>query len=142
MAHIVAGVSGCLMMVDREVFRLTGLLDEEFFFSFEDLHFCLRAARHGFTTVLAGKALAYHEGGASLDAASPRRLYFAARNHLLLARRIGPGGRLVSIGRTWWIVMLNLAHAALWHGGSLSGRLRAVVRGVRDYGTGRFGDGG
>ena len=38
---VVDGVSGCLMLVKREVFEAIGLLDEDYFFSFEDLDFCL-----------------------------------------------------------------------------------------------------
>lgn len=136
----VDGVSGCLMLVKREVFEAVGLLDEDYFFSFEDLDFCLRARRAGFATVLATDAVVYHEGGRSMGADSPRRLYFAARNHLLLARRAAPqSGRFASLGRAVSIVMLNLAHAALSRGGPLLARLSAVARGTRDYVAGRFG---
>jgi len=137
--HVVDAVSGCLMLVTRDVFDAVGLLDEDYFFSFEDLDFCLRARRAGFTTVLAGAAAAYHEGGRSLAATSPRRLYYAARNHLLVARRTGSTGRGAALGRALSIVMLNLAHAALRRGGSPAARLWAVVRGTRDYVSGRFG---
>jgi GT2 family glycosyltransferase/glycosyltransferase involved in cell wall biosynthesis len=136
----VDGVSGCLMLVKREVFEAVGLLDEEYFFSFEDLDFCLKARRAGFATVLAGSAAVYHEGGRSMGANTPRRLYFAARNHLLLARRNDPSaGRLASLCRGCSIVLLNLAHAVRSRGGSLPARLGAVARGTRDYAAGRFG---
>jgi GT2 family glycosyltransferase/glycosyltransferase involved in cell wall biosynthesis len=139
-AAIVDGVSGCLMLVTREVFDAVGLLDEDYFFSFEDLDFCLRARRAGFSTVLAGAATAHHEGGRSIGARSPRRLYFAARGHLLLARRAGrPAGRVASACRTVAIVALNLAHAVRSGGAPLPVRLAAVARGVRDYFAGRFG---
>jgi GT2 family glycosyltransferase/glycosyltransferase involved in cell wall biosynthesis len=137
---IVDGVSGCLMLVTREVFDAIGLLDEDYFFSFEDLDFCLRARRAGFSTVLAGTATVHHEGGRSIGARSPRRLYFAARGHLLLARRAGPeAGPLGLLWRTGAIVALNLAHAVRSSGAPLPVRLAAVARGVRDYFAGRFG---
>jgi GT2 family glycosyltransferase len=139
-ARLVDGVSGCLMLVRRDVFDAVGLFDEEYFFSFEDLDFCLKARRAGFATVLAGRAAAYHEGGQSLGATSPRRVYFAARNHLLLARRAEPSaGRFRSWSRTCSIVILNLAHAVISPGGSLPARLGAAVSGTRDYLAGRFG---
>jgi GT2 family glycosyltransferase/glycosyltransferase involved in cell wall biosynthesis len=139
-ARLVDGVSGCLMLVRREVFDAVGLFDEEYFFSFEDLDFCLKARRAGFATVLAGRAIVYHEGGQSLGATSPRRFYFAARNHLLLARRAEPSaGRFRSWSRTCSIVMLNLAHAVVSRGGSLPARLGAAASGTRDYLAGRFG---
>lgn len=136
----VDGVSGCLMLVKREAFEAAGLFDEDYFFSFEDLDFCLKARRAGFATVLAGSAAVYHEGGRSMGANTPRRLYFAARNHLLLARRNDPSaGRLASLYRGCSIVLLNLAHAVRSRGGSLPARLWAVARGTRDYAAGRFG---
>jgi GT2 family glycosyltransferase len=138
----VDGVTGCLMLVKREVFDAIGLFDEEYFFTFEDLDFCLKARRAGFATVLAGRATVYHEGGQSLGATSPRRFYFAARNHLLLARRAGPAaGRLRSWSRTCSIVILNLAHAVVSRGGSLPARVGAAVSGTRDYLAGRLGAG-
>jgi GT2 family glycosyltransferase len=41
-------VSGCGMMVRREVFERVGLLDEKYFMYFEESDFALRAARAGF----------------------------------------------------------------------------------------------
>ncbi|HZB26342.1 MAG TPA: glycosyltransferase, partial [Vicinamibacterales bacterium] len=78
----VDAASGCVMLVRREVFARAGLLDEPFFFSFEDIEFCLRARRHGFETFCVQNAIAYHEGGRSIGRTSPNRLYYAARNHL------------------------------------------------------------
>jgi GT2 family glycosyltransferase len=137
---VVDAVSGCLMLITREVFDAVGPFDEDYFFTFEDLDFCLRARRAGFTTILAGKAVAYHEGGRSLGASSPRRFYFAARNHLLLAHRVGPPAGIVArLYRSTSIVLLNLAHAIVSPGGSLTARLAAFGRGTRDYTVGRFG---
>jgi GT2 family glycosyltransferase len=133
----VDAVSGCLMLIRRDVFDAVGLLDEDFFFSFEEIDFCLKAKRAGFATVLDGTAVAYHEGGRSIGTDTPVRLYFAARNHLLLASRNGSPQSL----RTLSIIALNLAHAARTNGASLGTRLGAVVRGVRDYLNGRFGAG-
>src|SRR6185295_17162088 len=68
---VVDGVSGCVMMIRRQVFDAIGLLDEDYFFSFEDLDFCLRARRAGFATVVSGRATAYHEGSRSIGVSSP-----------------------------------------------------------------------
>jgi GT2 family glycosyltransferase/glycosyltransferase involved in cell wall biosynthesis len=133
----VDAVSGCLMLIRREVFDAIGLLDEDFFFSFEELDFCLKARRAGFATVLDGSAVAYHEGGRSIGPDTPLRLYFAARNHLLLASRNGRARGL----RTAAILALNVAHAVRTNGASLPARLGAVARGVRDHLAGRFGEG-
>ena len=52
------------MLIRRSVLELTGLLDEEYFFSFEDIDFCLRAAEKGFRSACVEAAVAYHEGAA------------------------------------------------------------------------------
>jgi GT2 family glycosyltransferase len=138
----VDGVSGCLMLIRKEVFDVIGMLDEDYFFSFEDLDFCLRAERVGFATVLAGGATVYHEGGRSLGARSPKRFYFAARNHLLLASRAGGSAMpLASACRAFAIVMLNLTHAVVSPGGSVTARVADAARGTRDYLGERFGAG-
>jgi GT2 family glycosyltransferase len=148
---IVDAVSGCAMLVKREVIDAIGLLDEEYFFSFEDLDWCFRAREAGFKTVLAAHATAYHEGGRSMGPRSPQRLYYAARNHLRFAGKndLGndPRGRfaknvkrpLGSFPRSFFIIALNVAHAVRAGGGNLPVRLAAVARGTRDHFSGRYG---
>jgi hypothetical protein len=136
----VDAVSGCLMMVTRGVFDTIGFLDERYFFGFEDLDFCLRARVAGFSTLLAGSAVAYHEGGRSIGQASPRRWYFGARNHLLVASSRGPGEAASARAlRLSWVATLSLAHAVTADAGTLRARLGATARGVRDYWSGRYG---
>jgi hypothetical protein len=120
--------------VSRAVWEHAGLLDERHFFGFEDIDLCLRAKAAGFTAWFEGGAVAYHEGGGTLSPQSPRRFYFAARNHLALASRHANGdGRLKRGGRSLFIAALNLAHAVRAPGGSLGARLGATLRGIRDY---------
>jgi GT2 family glycosyltransferase len=137
----VDAVSACLVLIRREVFAAVGLFDEDYFFSFEDIDFCLRAKQAGFSSIVAERAVAFHEGGRSLGAASTRRFYFAARNHLLLARRSAPRASWAArVVRSAFIVTLNLAHAAISDGGSLLERVSAVARGTRDSLAGRYGE--
>ena len=75
----VAGAAGCLMLIAKDVFEAIGFFDEDYFFGFEDLDFCLRARNAGYLTFVDRRVRAFHEGGRSLAASSPRRLYFAAK---------------------------------------------------------------
>jgi GT2 family glycosyltransferase len=136
----VDAINGCLMLVKHEVFDRVGLLDERYFFGFEEIDFCLRARAAGFRTRFAGWAVVYHEGGQAIGERSPRRLYFAARNHLMLAQaHAGADGSVTRGARALFVVALNLAHAIKAPGGSLPARLRATVRGIRDHFRGRYG---
>lgn len=135
----VDAVSGTAMLIRREVFEKIGLFAEEFFYGFEDLEFCLRARAAGFRTVCAGRAIVQHEGAASIGRDSPRRLYFAARNHLLLASRVGPQSWPIRTARAANIIGLNVAHALVRSHAPIGPGLAAVGRGVRDYWKGRYG---
>jgi len=139
-AREVDGVSGCAMLIRREVFERIGLLSEEYFFSFEDLEFCLRARGAGLTTICVGDARAYHEGGLSIGARSARRLYFATRNHLLMTARVAPApSRARAIVRGGWIVALALAHAVLRADAPMPRGVASVVRGAWHHLRGRYG---
>jgi GT2 family glycosyltransferase len=136
----VDAVSGCVMLIAAAVFQSAGLFDDDYFWGFEDLDFCLRARRAGFASVVVPAATAEHEGSHTIGASSPRRLYYASRNHLLLAHRSDPdAGRVRSVCRAAAIVALNAAHAARHPRSGLGRRLAAVARGAADFVRGRVG---
>ena len=134
---IVDAVSGCVMLIRRAVFERAGLLDEDYFFSFEDLEFCLRARRAGFLTACVHDARAYHEGGRTIGRRSARRVYFATRNHLRLAAATGAAaGRPL---RTAIVLGLNAAYVLVSPEAPLAGGASALVRGAWHHFTGRYG---
>jgi GT2 family glycosyltransferase len=138
----VDAVSGCVMLVRRTVFERAGLLDERYFFGFEDIDLCLRARAAGIRTRLAGDSVVYHEGSQAIGGRSPRRLYFATRNHLMLAAAHGNGdGRLKRTARAMLVAALNLGYAVKAPGGSLPARVAASLQGLGDYLVGRHGPG-
>jgi hypothetical protein len=138
----VDGVSGCAMLIRRSVFERAGLFFEDYFFGFEDLELCLRAQAAGFMTACVGAAVVLHEGNLSIGRASPRRIYYATRNHLLLAARISPQGSAIARWlRAASIVGFNLAFVLTTSEIPARKGLMAFVRGVRDYRTGRYGRG-
>jgi GT2 family glycosyltransferase len=134
----VDAVTGCVMLIRREVFERAGHLDGAYFYSFEDLDLCLRARDAGFTVMCVPGARAHHEGGHAIGRRSSRRVYFATRNHLRLSARLQPRRtrRAVTAGA---IIALNTAYvltspdAPLWSG------LAAVVRGSWHHLLGRYG---
>ncbi len=54
-------VSGCVMLINVEVFEKIGFLDERFFLYYEDVDFSLRAKKAGFCTKVVPNALALHD---------------------------------------------------------------------------------
>jgi len=137
--RLVDAVSGCVMLIRREVFERIGLLDEAYFFSFEDIDFCLRARKAGFQTACVQDARAYHEGGRTIGRGSSRRIYFGTRNHLRLTARTGHrSSRLVRLGL---VAGFNAAYVLMSPESPLVAGVAAFLRGVRDHANGRYGAG-
>ena len=135
----VEAVSGCVMLIRREVFEAIGLLDEAYFFSFEDIDFCLRARAAGFETVCVQDARAYHEGARSIGRRSARRVYFGTRNHLRLAARIGD--KPTRPMRLAAVTALNAAYVLVSPEAPLVRGAAAFTRGVWHHVIGRYGAG-
>lgn len=62
-------VKGAFMMIRKEVFLKTGLLDESYFMYTEETDFCYRARQHGFDTFFFPSAQVVHYGGGSVESA-------------------------------------------------------------------------
>jgi GT2 family glycosyltransferase len=137
--EIVDGVSGCLMLVKRAVFERIGLFEERYFYSFEDLDFCLRARAAGWQSACVAGAEARHEGARTIGARSPQRIYFATRNHLLLAGRAAPARWPLGAARAASIVALNFAHVVFTRPAPVAAGLRAFTRGLWDHLRRRYG---
>ena len=139
----VDAVSGCAMLIRREVFERIGLFAEEYFFSFEDLDFCLRARSAGFRTVCVGTSVVRHQGSLSIGRQSPQRIYFAMRNHLLLASRTSDSRRWLGRASTAaTIVAINLAHTLATSEVPRRAGIPALVRGIQHHLAGRYGSPG
>jgi len=83
-----AWVTGCAMLIKKDVFEAIGFLEEKYFSNYEDLDFCVQASKKGFRIVYSPKAIVYHKvardwGG--LD--NPLYIYYQVRNNLLFIKR-------------------------------------------------------
>ncbi len=54
-------ISGCVMLVNVQVFQKIGFLDERFFLYYEDVDFSIRVQKAGFCTKLVPSAIAFHD---------------------------------------------------------------------------------
>lgn len=55
-------ISGCFMFISRDALQAVGMLDERFFFGWEDVDFCVRTARKGFKVLLVPESRIWHKG--------------------------------------------------------------------------------
>src|SRR5579859_3091178 len=132
-------VTGCALLVRREVIEKIGLLDERFFIYFEEAEWCSRARRAGFRVVYVPRATMWHKIRMHARVHSRRYVYLMARNRLLYLR---------CRGASPWVILvasLDLLRTAIsWRIRPRHRELRpmsgALVHGVGDFMRRRFGE--
>ena len=135
----VDAICGACMMIDADALRAFGLLDEAFFFYYEDLELCLRLRRAGRTVWVEPRARVVHEGGATIGR-SPAKAYYGCRNQLRLVETQAPApNRLMRWSRRALILSLHSAALLREGGPPLIPGLRAIGAGLRDHRRGRYG---
>lgn len=78
-------ISGCSMMIRREVFDRIGFLDDRYYLYLEDLDFCLRARQAGFRLQYVPSSVLWHvNAGSSSRPGNALHEYYFTRNRLLL----------------------------------------------------------
>ncbi|GGH80084.1 glycosyl transferase [Filimonas zeae] len=80
---------GAAMMVKRAAIQKAGLMKESFFLYYEEMDWCARIKKAGFTIWVNTQALIYHKESVSVGANSPLKEFFMNRNRLLFIRRNG-----------------------------------------------------
>jgi GT2 family glycosyltransferase len=135
----VDALSGAAIMLSRAAVERVGLLDEEYFFSFEEMDWCVRARRAGYALAVVPRARARQTGSQTIGRASPRHFYYAARNHVRLVEKLAPMRGARHWARRAVILALNLGHALAQDEAPRLGACRAVLGGFRDARHRRFG---
>lgn len=123
--------SGACMMVRSDLYHYLGGLDETFFAHMEEIDFCWRAKLAGHQVWAVPEAVVYHIGGASLDNASPRKLYLNYRNSLLMLQKNLPTSerqRIMAIRK-----MLDFASALVYLFTGRWSYFKSVWRAKRDF---------
>lgn len=131
-------VSGCALLCKRATLERCGLLDERFFMYYEEVEWCVRAGRAGFTILHVPGALVLHKIPLNARFDKEYLAYYMTRNRLLFLRtteaRLGTWLHALILQdlRTY----LSLVLRPKW-------RRRAGRRGMRlgwaDFWRGRFG---
>jgi len=135
----VDALSGAVILLSRTALEAVGALDEAYFFSFEDVDWCVRARRAAYGLAVVLDARARHEGSATIGRASPDRLYYATRNHVRCLDKLEP----LPPRQGWWrrasVLARNLAFALRQSDAGRVAACRAVLDGYRDARAGRYG---
>ena len=114
-------ISGCAILVRRQVVEDVGMFDPRYFYYWEETEWCLRAHRAGWGIVHVPLAKIWHKGVQRDYRPAPTVTYYATRNHLMtLAKHRAPVSAWVN---TWFRILRTLA----------SWTIRPRWRGMRDH---------
>jgi GT2 family glycosyltransferase len=80
-------VFGAAMFIRRSVFERIGLFDEQFFLYLEDMDFCLRAQKAGFSLFFVPQARVWHKVSASTANNNGMRKYHFVRSTVRFAKK-------------------------------------------------------
>jgi hypothetical protein len=109
-------VSGCAMLIKREVLEKIGFFDEAYFMFSEDLDLCWRAQLVGYTVVVNNTAKIYHASGGSIVGGTIKnrsyttnlnRIFWRERNTLRTLVKNYSLGNLIRI-IPFYLTMLSL----------------------------------
>ncbi len=131
-------VSGCSIFVRAEAVRRAGMLDERYFYYWEETEWCIRVRRHGYRILYAPAATLQHKGVQVDYRPKPVVGYYNTRNRLMtLAKHHAPVPVRVM---AHWEIARTLASYSLrpkWRARRESRDW--IWRGLRDYYAGRSG---
>ena len=81
-------VSGCCMLIKKEVFQNVGLFDEKFFLYTEDTDYCFRVKKAGYKIYFTPSSKIYHKVNRSTENKfSTLPLYYTTRNRLFFVKK-------------------------------------------------------
>jgi GT2 family glycosyltransferase len=133
------GITGCAMVVRKEVFERIGTFDENYFAYVEDVDFCKRAVDAGFKLTLCPFSIIIHKVARTTGNLSAAQLYLKTRNRAyFIKKNITPIYWGVAYG---WYLMLNM----FWILKSIFRKdikaINAVKLGMIDFLRGKMGRG-
>lgn len=100
--------SGACMVVNGTVFHQLSGFDSDFFAHMEEIDLCWRMRKSGWKIGYSGAVEVYHLGGATLDRASPKKMYLNIRNSLSMMYKNESSSRFFRI----FVVKSLLEHLA------------------------------
>jgi GT2 family glycosyltransferase len=106
----VSFVTGCALLIKAGVVRQIGLLDEMFFFGFEDVDWSVRAIQAGFKAVFVPSSVIWHKDSyvTRNNTGKQFRDYYSMRNCILFARK-----HLAT--RYWPLFVFSLGRYLVYH---------------------------
>ncbi len=136
--HLVDWISGCAILVRRSLIEQVGMIDERYYYYWEETEWCLRAGRLGWKIMHVPQAKLWHKGVQRDHQPKPSVTYYATRNRLLTLRKhraplsawFYAWGQLIKILISWSV-------RSKWKG--MRQHRDAMWRGILDFLSHRWG---
>jgi GT2 family glycosyltransferase len=94
-------LTGCALLIPKQVIKKTGFFDEIFFLYYEDADFSLRAKKAGFDLKIIPEAICYHEE--SQSSTSKIKDYYLVKSGLIFFHKHYPVGNRHACSLHFWI---------------------------------------
>ncbi len=131
-------ITGCCLLIKREVIEKIGLMDEDYFLYFEDADWCLKARKAGYKCVLVPNSKIWHKPSSSAIEGSFSYIYYHTRNGLLMTKKNALFFiKILAYFQSLWIFGKQVIKLILMP--SKRKWAKAIMLGIKDFYRGRFG---
>ncbi len=80
-------ITGCLLLVKKEVIDMIGLMREEYFLYYEETDWNLRAKQAGYRRIFVPASVIYHKASVSLSHQNLQIIYYYTRNRIYMVKQ-------------------------------------------------------
>ena len=131
-------LTGCCVLVKKEVIEKIGLMPEDYFLYYEDTDWLMRARRAGYKCIFVPEAKIWHKISRSALAESSLYIYYHVRNGLIFAQRFAPWyiKPFVYLDVGWRIIKQIIKLVLMPKKRSWA---KAILLGIKDFYLGRRG---
>jgi GT2 family glycosyltransferase len=130
-------VSGCCMLISRDVSNKVGLFDENYFLYTEDTDLCQRIIKAGYKIFVSPRSKIYHKvSNSSKTRYSALPLYYTTRNRLYFAKKNFSKIYFLTVA---YILSAMILKSIYWFASGKSKNVIAVTKSFKDFFSGRMG---
>ncbi|GAP10785.1 predicted glycosyltransferases [Bellilinea caldifistulae] len=131
-------ISGCAILIRREVIEQVGGIDERYFYYWEETEWCIRARSAGWQVWMVPQAKIWHKGVQRNYQPSPNVTYYATRNRLLtLSKHRASFSDRVGVNIALFRTLLAWSFLPRWK--NKKPHRNALLQGMIDFYSNHFG---
>ncbi len=132
-------ITGCCLLIKREVIEKIGLMNESFFLYYEDTEWSLRARKYGYKVIYAPASRIWHKVSRSVKPkTNPAVHYYHIRNALLLSK-LHASKIIIGFIYIWSFFKYFKQIVKIIFFPEKKEIAKMIMRGIKDFYSGKFG---